>query len=249
MYLFLFLIKSKEINFSEKTTYLGGMSKFPIDEDCTTVIPMPLHAATCDHNWEISVDETIEMSHQIKKIIIMTCSKCGLIDKTIQATDKAPSKPKEPCEHDWQVIKDEKLEMPHEQKLILIMSCKKCGEIHESISTTSKAPEKAPSRADCLHKWVDEKKVTMDSAYEQMLKSTYSSNSYGRKKADPEKKLDFDHNNAPAWMFRKSYLVQRVCQKCGEVHAIVASNFDLDGPINSVEGVDGNDALKINSAC
>lgn len=245
---FLYQIKSRESKVSEKITYLGGMSKFSPDEDCTTVIPMPLHAATCDHDWEVTVDETMEMDHQIKKIIIMSCTKCGIIDKTVQTTDKAPPKDKEPCQHDWKTIKDEKLDMPHEQKTILIMTCKKCGEVHESNVTTSKMPDRPAPRSECLHKWIDEKKVTMDSAYEQMLKSISSSSSYGRKKVDPEKKLEFDYNNAPAWMFRKSYLVQRVCQKCGEVHAIIASNFDLDGPVSSVDAADGSELLKINAA-
>jgi hypothetical protein len=122
------------------------------------------------------------------------------------------------------------MEMPHEKKVVAVLTCRKCGAIDKTVEATSKAPpppQPAWTKAECRHKWETEKKVVLDSAYEQMLKSISEKQSYGRSKVNTDRKIDLDLNEAHAWMFRKTYVCVRVCSVCGEIDKIITSNFDV----------------------
>ena len=214
-----------------RTTYMGTMQQFVPTKDVTTVVPVPLHAATCDHDWETVTEQALEMPHEKKIVIIMSCHRCGIIDKTVQVTSPPPPPaPEPPCQHEWQTVIDQVLDVAHEKRAVVILTCRKCGTIDKTTEVTSKPPAPpAPqwTKANCKHDWDVEKKVVLESAYEQMLKSISVKQSYGRAKVDTEKRLDLDLNTAPAWMFRKSYVCVRVCKVCGEIDKIQTSNFDL----------------------
>lgn len=216
----------------QKPTYLAQPQQFSPQADVTTVLPVPIHSATCDHDWETMTDQTLEMPHEKKMVLVMTCRRCGAIDKTVQITSPAPPEPPPlptpPCLHDWQIVVEQNLEVDHEKKVIVVMTCRRCGEIDKTTETTSKAPAREWCKAECRHKWETEKKITLDSAYEQMLKSISSKEQYARTpKVDTKQKLDLDLNEAPPWMFRKSYVCVRVCSVCGELDKVITSNFEL----------------------
>ena len=208
-----------------KTTYLAQPQQFNPQADVTTVLPVPIHSATCDHDWETMMDQTLEMPHEKKVVLVMTCRRCGVIDKTVQITSPQPPpeppQPPTPCQHDWQTVVEQRLEAAHEQKVVVVLTCRKCGQIDKTTEVTSKPPPilaEEWTKAECRHKWETEKKVVLDSAYEQMLKSISFKENYGRtSKVDTNKKLDLDLDKAPAWMFRKSYVCIRVCSTCGEI--------------------------------
>jgi hypothetical protein len=159
-----------------------------VEGDFTTVLPVPLAAQTCSHEWETVVQEKISAPHEQKVVAVLKCDKCGFIDKTVETTSEPPPPPK-PIE----------------------------------------------PRGECRHNWKVEKAVTLDSAYEQIVQAIKSktSNSWhtrGNTSGKKEVKIELpDPNTASAWMFQKSYLKTRVCSKCGEIHNIVAKNFELEG--------------------
>jgi hypothetical protein len=212
-----------------KTTYLAQPQQFNPQVDVTTVLPIPIHAATCDHDWETIVDQNLEMPHEKKIVLVMACRRCGIIDKTVQITSSPPPpSPPPPCLHDWQTVVEQKLDVAHEKKVVIILTCRRCGQIDKTTEVTSKpppVPAKEWSKSECRHKWETEKKVTLDSAYEQMLKSVSVNKPSGKKQI--EGNIDLDLNTAPAWMFVKRYVCVRVCNTCGEIDKIVASNFEL----------------------
>lgn len=205
-----------------------NMGVFTPEEDCTTVIPVPIHASTCDHKWDIIADHILDAEHEKKAVTILSCQHCGLIDKTVQVTSPPPPaqpEPLEPCKHDWQVQIEQALEVAHEQKVVIVLTCRNCGQIDKTVETTSRP---SYTRSECHHVWETEKKVELLSAYEQMLKSISVQHSYNSKaKVDPSAKLDLELNDAPAWMFRKTYVSLRICEKCGEIDKTISSNFDL----------------------
>lgn len=218
-----------------KTTYMGAIGKYDPKDEVTTTIPIPIHAATCDHDWEVVSDNVLDMDHEKRSILVMACRSCGMIDKTTQVTSTAPPPPPPPkpippppCKHDWIVKKDVVLEMPHEKKALVLMTCTNCGEIKESKEVTSKIPSELMSpKSECRHDWMTDKRVTLDSAYEQMAKAHGKNGRYYSNKTNKE--LDLDYDRAPPWMFRKSYVLHRTCSKCGQVYTIIASNFDEAG--------------------
>jgi len=224
---------------NNKTKYLGALKEFDPNKDVTTLTPLSLSAATCTHSWTPIVDRVLEMPHEKKQILVLECRNCGMVDKTVQTTSALPPPaplpkplPPPPCKHDWSCVQYQNLEMPHEKKFILIQTCKNCGALDKTTEVTSPVPAPAWTKEQCKHKWDVEKRVLIDSAYEQMLESikvrrdNYSSS----KKIDPNKALDLELNKAPAWMFRKTYVSIRTCTVCGEVDKTVASNFDGDAP-------------------
>ena len=210
--------------FREKTTYLGILQKFKSQDDVTTVLPLPIHSATCDHDWETLAEHKLEMPHEKKMVLVLSCRHCGAIDKTVQVTSpEPPPAPAVPCCHDWQNLTEQVLELPHEKKVVLVLSCRKCGMLDKTKETTTPVPK---GKEDCRHRWDKQKSVTLDSAYEQMLRSISIKQSYGKVKVDTDKKINLDLNKAPAWIFKKTYVCEWVCTQCGEVHTTVASNFD-----------------------
>jgi predicted Zn-ribbon and HTH transcriptional regulator len=215
-----------------KTTYLGMAKEFDPNKDVTTIMPMPLSAATCTHSWTAIVDRVLEMPHEKKQILVLECRNCGMVDKTVQTTSALPPPlPPPPCKHDWTTQHLENLDMPHEKKLIHIMVCKNCGAVDKTTEVTAPVPAPAWTKEQCRHKWDVEKRVLIDSAYEQMLESikVRKDNYSSAKKIDPNKALDLDLNNAPNWMFRKTYVSIRTCTVCGEIDKTIASNFDVQG--------------------
>ena len=115
------------------------------------------------------------------------------------------------CDHDWEVMAERVLEMPHEKKSVLVMACRRCGIVDKTVQSTSPPP---PCKTDCHHKWETEKKITLESAYEQILKSD-------------DKRIEIDLSEAQPWMFRKSYVSIRICSVCGELDKVITSNFEL----------------------
>jgi Zn ribbon nucleic-acid-binding protein len=214
-----------------RVVYLSTAKKLDPDEEVTTITPLSVHAATCVHKWDVLSEKTIEMNHEKRFVCILTCPHCGALDKTMQVTSKAPPPaPKTPCSHEWLTEVSQNLEMPHEKKLVLVLKCKNCGVLDKTTEVTSPIPAPAWTKEQCRHKWEVEKRVLIDSAYEQMLESIkVKTNNYSSaKKIDPNKELDLDLNNAPAWMFQKRYVSIRTCSVCGEVDKTIASNFDAE---------------------
>jgi len=107
--------------FREKTTYLGILQKFKPQDDVTTVLPLPVHAATCDHDWETLTDHVLEMPHEKKVVLVLNCRHCGAIDKTVQVTSPEPPPPPPPpplpCHHEWATMTEQVLDLPHEKRL------------------------------------------------------------------------------------------------------------------------------------
>lgn len=134
-------IKRIERGVDKQKTY----ADLPVEH--TTRLPLPLGAATCTHAWETTTKETIETEYERTHILVITCTKCGVVDKTIESCRAS-------CQHDWHqtatVITPSAWEIskkysnsyrnandgePWEfhQKSILVDICKNCGERHEII--------------------------------------------------------------------------------------------------------------------
>jgi hypothetical protein len=100
----------------KKMSYLGVLQRFQPQDDITTVLPIPLGAATCTHDWEKLAEHVLEMPHEKKVVLILSCRHCGSIDKTVQVTSPEP-KGKEECRHQWDKQKSVKLDSAYEQML------------------------------------------------------------------------------------------------------------------------------------
>jgi hypothetical protein len=228
-----------------KTVYMGSSKEVDFNKDITTVHPLPLQSATCAHSWEVMDDKTLEMAHEKKHLLVLQCKTCGVLDKTSIITSPAPKvtppppPPATPCHHNWETVVNTTLDAGHEQKVIAILTCKLCGKIDKTTEVTSPAPPPPPlppvplSPDTCCHKWDIDKKVLLESPYEQMLESikvrkdSYSS----AKKIDPNKALDLDLQKAPQWMFKKTYVCVRTCTKCGKLDKTIASNFGIEAEV------------------
>jgi hypothetical protein len=215
-----------------KTVFMGKSESIDLNKDITTMIPLPLAAATCSHNWDIIDDKMLDMPHEKKHVLVLQCHTCGALDKTMAVTSAAPKPlPPPPCNHNWIANTDSTLDVAHEKKIVVILTCQNCGAIDKTVETTSKPPvivQPPQPKSECRHNWEAEKRVLLDSAYEQMLESIkVKTNNYGNaKKVDPNKELDLDLNKAPTWMFKKTYVCVRVCTVCGELDKTIASNFE-----------------------
>lgn len=136
-------IKRIEHGIDKRKTY----ADLPIEQ--TTHLPIPLGAATCTHVWDTVTKETIETEYEKVHVLVLTCPKCGLVDKTIETCHAS-------CQHDWHrtttqitpsaweiskkhsssSYRDPRTGSPWEfhQKTILVDTCKNCGERHEIIA-------------------------------------------------------------------------------------------------------------------
>jgi len=230
----------------KSATVLANAQLFDPGKDVTTVLPVPLHAATCDHLWDVQTEQLLEMPHEKRVVVVMVCRHCGVIDKTVQVTSPQPppqppppKEPPPPCSHEWDAVVQQNMEMPHEKKIVAVLTCRKCGAVDKTVEATSKAPpppQPVWMKSECRHKWETEKKVVLDSAYEQMLKSISERVPNSRAKVNSDRKIDLDLNEAPAWMFRKTYVCVRVCNTCGEIDKIITSNFDVADAIEEDPG-------------
>ena len=212
---------------SGKTVFMGKSEKIDFNQDITTMAPLPLAAATCSHSWDIIDDKVLDMPHEKKHVLVLQCHTCGALDKTMAVTSEAPKTLPQPCSHNWVAVTDSTLDVAHEKKIVVILTCQNCGAIDKTVETTSKPPLSPQSKSECRHKWEAEKRVLLESAYEQMLESIKVKGNYGNaKKVDPNKELDLDLNKSPTWMFKKTYICVRVCTLCGELDKTIASNFE-----------------------
>lgn len=173
------------------STVLLPVTKMDLKAECNTVLPVPIGAEMCHHKMEIVTSQVLHTAHEEKCVIVLQCTSCGTIDKTIAVTSPAPVLPVPP-----------------------------------------------QPRSECRHSWIKEKTITLSSAFEQMedllVKEQGRAGSYkplGKKKEtldDEEKTSVFDFSTAPAWMFQKKCVKERICSKCGEVDRVVTSNFDIE---------------------
>jgi hypothetical protein len=156
---------------------------------------------------------------------------CGVIDKTVEVTTPAPPKPKPdpppPCRHEWETVEKTKLGTETEYKSIVVLKCIKCGDLDKTVESVKIPPPPTPPsppqpRSECRHKWVIDKNVTIDSAFEQIAKSEKSKAGNRPTKEKVEIKMD----ETPRWMFRKTFISLRTCSTCGEIDKTIASNFE-----------------------
>lgn len=148
----------------------------------------------------------------------------------------------EMCAHKMEVVVKEIIRAPHEERAIIICECSKCGAVDKTIATTSQAP-KVPippiPRSECKHRWVKDKSVTLESAFEQMEEILKQQNEksklanpfkkkIGEEEASALKEPVFDPTTAPPWMFRKTLIQTKTCELCGEVDRVVVSNFNTE---------------------
>lgn len=221
-----------------KTVYMGTTKEVDFSKDLTTATPIPLHSATCSHTWDTLDDKTLEMPHEKKHLLVLQCHTCGILDKTTVITSPAPPIPPvvpTPCKHNWDAVVNSTLDVEHEKKVVAILTCKLCGKLDKTVEVTSKAPEPVLTKDQCRHKWNVEKKILIDSAYEQMLESIkVKTNNYSNtKKIDPNKALDLELQFAPPWMFRKTLVQIMVCSACGEVSKTIASNMGEESEVTN----------------
>lgn len=101
-----------------------AISQFNDKADVTTVCPVPLASLSCSHDWEIQVEQVLDMPHEKKCIAVLSCVKCGLLDKTVQTTSLAPKPlppppppplPRSECRHKWEKEKSVVLDSAYEQ--------------------------------------------------------------------------------------------------------------------------------------
>jgi hypothetical protein len=101
-----------------------SISQFDPASPVTTVSPAPFAAMTCAHDWDIVTDQTLEMDHEKRAVVIMSCNKCGLVDKTMTVTSPVPPPPKplppppppkSECRHRWDKEKVVTLDSAYEQ--------------------------------------------------------------------------------------------------------------------------------------
>ncbi len=212
----------------------------------TTKLPIPMFAAECRHAWSVLDHALLDMPHEKRFVSVVKCDMCGVIDKTIETTSKmpppappVPPPPAPPCRHQWETVEKTKLGSESEYKVVVVMKCVNCGDIDKTVESIKIPLPPAPPepKGECRHQWETEKATTLDSAYEQMIKgikpksstSYYGSGSKRKDAGSKEKELDLDLDEAPRWMFKKTYVMIRTCSKCGETDKIVASNIeDID---------------------
>ena len=130
------------------------------------------------------------------------------------------------CQHHWTIIKDEKLSNTAEQKMVVILQCEMCGSIDKTIEHIAPfKPDPPPTpKSECRHVWEKQKAVILESAYEQIAENT------PRGSILPTQMQQMQNN---PWFFRKRYISQRICPKCGAIDTIIASNYDIAGEDSS----------------
>ena len=125
------------------------------------------------------------------------------------------------CSHQWEVVKDERLDNGQQRKMITILQCPLCGTLDKTIESVNYIKPTEP-RSECRHEWESKRSVTLDSAYEQIAENCPTKpGSLSKKENVPESGIVHE-----PWFFKKVYLTERVCSKCGEVRTTVISNCD-----------------------
>jgi hypothetical protein len=142
-------------------------------------------------------------------------------------TTLPPSMAATTCSHQWEVVKDEVLKNDHHQKMITILQCHLCGTLDKTIENIDYEAPKPPTppplpRSECRHDWENKKSVEIDSPYEQLAThARVVPNTYGKKEP-------VDRMVMSPWFFKKTYVSERICSKCGEIHTTIASNYNLE---------------------
>lgn len=100
------LSKNLSQNNKEASTVLIPVVKMDLKSECTTVLPVPIGAEMCHHKMEVITNRVLHTPHEEKCIVILQCTSCGTIDKTIAVTSPAPvlptpPQPKSECRHCW----------------------------------------------------------------------------------------------------------------------------------------------------
>ena len=119
----------------------------------TTFLPLPIEARMCTHDWTTVTDEVLETDFEKKKVVIMSCHNCGVIDKTIEVVCSK-------CKHEWKREHEIELVSPYDQlnmdarnyfanmdiqnsamhwfqqKVLLVFTCEHCGEIYSVTEST-----------------------------------------------------------------------------------------------------------------
>jgi len=134
------------------------------------------------------------------------------------------------CSHQWEVIKDEILKNDQRQKMVTILQCRSCGSIDKTIEDIEFTPPPPPPKpvfppepkSECRHSWEEKKAASISSAYEQLAANSPCKPGSFSKKEIPEDKIV----HSP-WFFKKTYVCERVCSKCGEIRTTIASNYEL----------------------
>ncbi len=184
-------------------TVLLPVTRMDVKAECNTVLPLPLGAEMCNHNMDVVTNQVIRAPHEEKCVIIMQCTKCGAIDKTIAVTSPPPPPPPPPprppeprseCRHNW--VKE---------KTITLQSA------FEQMEDLLKDQQKAKVNGTAAYKpYNPRKKITTSTEVVE------------------EDTPVFDPSTAPPWMFQKKCIKERICSKCGEVDRVVTSNFDVE---------------------
>ena len=118
------------------------------------------------------------------------------------------------CQHHWIIIKDEKLANSVEQKLITILQCEMCGSLDKTIEHIAPITPVVP-KSECRHVWEKQKSVVLESPYEQLAEN------------NPHGFVPPPGSSNQPWFFRKTYVSQRICPKCGAIDTIQASNIEM----------------------
>jgi len=186
-------------------TVLLPVTKMDVRAECNTVLPLPMGAEMCNHTMDIITNQVIRAPHEEKCVIIMQCTKCGAVDKTIAVTSPPPPPPPPPprppepraeCRHNWVKEKTITLQSAFEQMEDLLKEQQKA----------------ARSSVNPYKPYNPRKKTTSTEVVE-------------------EDATIFDPATAPPWMFQKKCVKERVCSKCGEIDRVVTSNFDVEEEI------------------
>lgn len=77
----------------------GGKNYLDVPLEHTTQLPVPIAAATCTHDWQVLVQETLDGELESKVVVVMKCPRCGAIDKTIETAQKK-------VKRDWKLVKE-----------------------------------------------------------------------------------------------------------------------------------------------
>lgn len=155
-------IGGKLASFQQQDDRTGGTILLPVTRmdpkaECNTVLPLPLGSEMCSHSMDIIAKEIIHAPHEERAVIILQCSKCGVMDKTIAVTSPPPKPPPDPppprseCRHVWVKEKTVTLNSAFEQmeeflkqntlkKTITIKGGKKGEEIEKTVFDPSSAP-------------------------------------------------------------------------------------------------------------
>lgn len=129
--------KLADTSTDDKTgTILLPVVKMDIKAECNTVLPLPMGAEMCNHSFDVITNQIIHAPHEEKCVIILQCTKCGAMDKTIAVTSPPPPPPPPPpklpepplpkseCRHNWIKEKSVTLDSAYEQMEPLLLNKK-----------------------------------------------------------------------------------------------------------------------------